>query len=288
MSTSTRAGWRGGDRGGWRRCHRAPACGCPSARRRARGARCCGSPRGRCDASPTTSMSSWFSSTSRKPGAHERLVVGDQDTDAHARRVGSRARTRKPPLGPAAGVERAAVERDALAHPDEAVAGAVAPAARPCGPQPSSATSTATRAALVADGDRGARRRRRAWTALASASWTIRNAARSTPGGERAGSPSTSSVDGQAGRARRAAASSSTPREARAAAVRLGGSARDEAAELDQRLARDRRDQRRALGGALGSRSTIAVRAGRLDRDHAEVVRDGVVQLARDAHPLGA
>ena len=32
-------------------------------------------------------------------GAHERLVVGDQDADAHAPPIGSRAWTRKPPLG---------------------------------------------------------------------------------------------------------------------------------------------------------------------------------------------
>ena len=37
---------------------------------------------------------------------------------------GSRARTRKPPPGCGAGVERAAVERDALAHPDQPVAAA--------------------------------------------------------------------------------------------------------------------------------------------------------------------
>ena len=63
--------------------------------------------------------------------AHERLVVGDEDAD-HARcssPTGSRAATRKPPSGARLGLERAAVERRALAHADQAVAG-VAVAAR--------------------------------------------------------------------------------------------------------------------------------------------------------------
>ena len=59
-------------------------------------------------------------------GADERLVVGDQDADAHARsREREPARTAKPPPAAAAGVELAAEERDALAHPDQAVAAAV-------------------------------------------------------------------------------------------------------------------------------------------------------------------
>ena len=34
-----------------------------------------------------------------EPGAHERLVIDDQDADAHTPPIGSRAWTRKPPLG---------------------------------------------------------------------------------------------------------------------------------------------------------------------------------------------
>ena len=60
---------------------------------------------------------------------YERLVVGDHDADAHrdacrsaeGGAIGSRAWTRKPPAGAPADVERPAVERDALAHPDEPV-----------------------------------------------------------------------------------------------------------------------------------------------------------------------
>ena len=77
-------------------------------------------------ASPTTSMSSWASRIMRKPAAHERLVVGDQDADHDrpARAAAARAaRSRR--RGRGAGVELAAVERRALAHADQAVAAAV-------------------------------------------------------------------------------------------------------------------------------------------------------------------
>ena len=59
-------------------------------------------------------------------------------------RSGSCTRTTKPPLGRGAGVEAAAVERDPLAHPDEAV-----PAAgRARGsPAPSSAISSSSESA---------------------------------------------------------------------------------------------------------------------------------------------
>ena len=57
----------------------------------------------------------------REAVAKELLVVGDEDADHGAPSIGKRARTRKPPSGRGAGVERAAVERDPLAHPDQAV-----------------------------------------------------------------------------------------------------------------------------------------------------------------------
>ena len=68
---------------------------------------------------------------------------------------------------------------------------------------------------------------------------------------------------------------------------RVGVRRADEPAELGQRLARDRPDQRGDLRGALGVAVDDAVGAAGLDRDHADVVRDRVVQLARDAHALG-
>ena len=60
-------------------------------------------------------------------GAHERLVVGDQDADHHGAvsRSGRRARTRVAAARARACLERAAVERDPLAHADQAVPAAV-------------------------------------------------------------------------------------------------------------------------------------------------------------------
>ena len=65
-----------------------------------------------------------------EPGAHERLVVGDQQAHAHARlnsshveRKASRARASRRRPGP--GLELAAVEPHALAHAHEAVPAAV-------------------------------------------------------------------------------------------------------------------------------------------------------------------
>ena len=87
-----------------------------------------------------------------QPDADERLVVGDQDA---GHRIGSSTRTAKPPLGAAAGVEAAAVERDTLAHPDQAV-----PAARRRPrqlPAPSSTISSSSESGAVADADGGVR-----------------------------------------------------------------------------------------------------------------------------------
>ena len=59
-----------------------------------------------------------------EPGTHQRLVVRDQDAEAHAF-TGSRARSRNPPFGARARFELAAVDRYALAHADQAVTAAV-------------------------------------------------------------------------------------------------------------------------------------------------------------------
>ena len=71
-----------------------------------------------------------------EPGAHERLVVGDQDAHhAHARAPavsaassspssGSRTETSNPPPAPAARVQLPAVHPHALAHADQPVAAA--------------------------------------------------------------------------------------------------------------------------------------------------------------------
>ena len=75
-------------------------------------------------------------------GADELLVVGDQDAD-HV--VVSERKPRADGVAAAvarAGLERAAVERDPLAHADQAVPGAVA---RSCArPRPSSTTSSSS------------------------------------------------------------------------------------------------------------------------------------------------
>ena len=122
--------------------------------------------------------------------------------------------------------------------------------------------------------------------AFASASWTIRYAARSTPAGSARARPSTRSVDRQARRAGAAgervdAARGSAARPGRASAARRAGRARPSAS---------RGDRRRSARRSRAARSRVAlddaVGAAGLDRDHADVVRDGVVQLAGDAHPL--
>ena len=59
-----------------------------------------------------------------KARAHERLVVGDEDADAHVEQRQRRAHD-EAALRPAARVQLAAVQRDALAHADEALAAAV-------------------------------------------------------------------------------------------------------------------------------------------------------------------
>ena len=177
--------------------------------------------------------------------------------------IGSRAWTRKPPLGRPPDVERAAVERDALAHADQPVAGAVAGAPPPFGPRPSSAISTSTARAVVAHDDpraRGARRAWRCWPAPPARSGTRRGR---RPPGSGAGSPSTRSSTGRprvAGALRRA-----RPRaRGSAAAPSLRPRRPTSAAELGQRLAR--RPPRSAsahCAARSGSRSTMPVGAAR-------------------------
>ena len=76
------------------------------------------------------------------------------------------------------------------------------------------------------------------------------------------------------------------PVDAREAGLGLVVLGAGQPAELGERLARDGLDQVHALLGARGVALGDAVRAPGLDRDHADVVRDRVVQLARDAHAL--
>ena len=60
-----------------------------------------------------------------QPGAHERVVVDEQDADGVAHAVhGSVARRTKSPRGVGAVLELAAGQRDALGQPDEPGAGA--------------------------------------------------------------------------------------------------------------------------------------------------------------------
>ena len=180
------------------------------------------------------------------------------------------------------GVERAAVERDALAHPDEAVAAAVGRAARA---GPSSRPRARAPSAAVADGDLGApappgvlervrerllhdpvrgqvdaRRQRHAARPRCAA----RPAARPRDLLDERVEPASPGCG--------ASASSSSPRRA---APRAGAAAR--------RAPRGRspRSPRAPRASRSGSASSIA-RPPRLHDHHADVVRDDVVQLARD------
>ena len=236
------------------------------------------------DASPTTSRSAWCSSTSRKPGAHQRLVVGEQDADrssAVERAAGRGRGSRRRRAGP---LERAAVEPTRSRMPT-----------RPWPPPPPRGRAPRA-AAVVGDLQLDRARPRRTVDPRAGRAGVLgrvgerllhdRNAARSTPAGSAAGSSSTRSVDREPGRARplgehvdavpgRAARPSSSaaggPRAARARpAPRVRGDS------ISPTISRG------ARGVALDER----LGAARLDRDHADVVGDGVVQLARDARAL--
>ena len=239
------------------------------------------------EASPTTSRSGWFSSTSRNPARTSDWSSAIRTRMLMRRPIGSRARTRKPPLGRPADVERAAVERDALAHPDQAVAAAVVGARPPFGPAAVVGDLELDRARRVAHDDPGARGAGvlgRCWPAPPARSGTRPGRPRRAA---RAGSPSTRSSTGRPGvagalgeRARRARGSAAAP----ARRSRRRSSRRPSSTSASRA---DRLDQRGALRGALGVALDDALRAAGLDRDHADVVRDDVVQLARDAHPLG-
>ena len=106
-------------------------------------------------------------------GAHQRLVVGDQDADAHGAERERRAHD-EAALRPMAGVQVAAVERDALAHPDQAVAAVARRAVARRPGAPSSAISQLELAAAVADGDAACAPGPACLSALVSASWTMR------------------------------------------------------------------------------------------------------------------
>ena len=218
-------------------------------------------------------------------GAHHRLVVGEQDADGHQAPVaGKRARTEKP--APRAGLERAAVERDALAHPDQAVAAAVG---RPRGPRvaavddldlelrrgaPQTASTCAPGACL---------------STLVSASWRIRNAASARPAGGRPGRPPRAARR----RARRAAARPPGRRRAApSASRRLGlGAVRAQDPEqpphLADRVAPGPLDREQRLALALLLRRQQPPHGARLQAHHADAVADHVVQLACDPRPLG-
>ena len=90
-----------------------------------------------------------------------------------------------------------------------------------------------------------------------------------------------SSTGRPASRARPASAST------RASPGGVGARGVAEPGELGERLAADRLDQLGALDGALGVALGDPVGRAGLDRDDADVVGDRVVELARNAHPLG-
>ena len=239
-------------------------------------------------ASPTTSMSGSASSTMRKPVADERLVVGDQHPDAHRRHRDPRPHDVSRRLGHAARLELAAVEPDALAHPDEPVAGAVA-VARPRR-RPSSATSSSRPSRLVADGH-VRRRQPGVLDALVSASCTIRYAARSMPSrSSRRVAPDRAASTCSPPRASR---STSAPRSSRLALrLELGAPRRRRAApraSAASRRARSRPvclDRLERLAGALRVAVEMRPAAAACTTISTDAVGDDVVQLARDPRAL--
>ena len=132
-------------------------------------------------------MSARASRIIRKPAADERLVVGDHHPDAHARRApaaaerapGSRRRAAGRPRACRRAAQRARACRRSRARCRPPSAGGAAP---------SSTTSISTASAGSARVTSAASP---AWrSVLVSASWTMRYAERSTPGGQRRAAPS--------------------------------------------------------------------------------------------------
>ena len=92
--------------------------------------------------------------------AHERLVVGEHDADAHELRLQRQAGVdAEAALGQRPGLERAAEHRRALAHPGDAAAAAVR-GRRASPPRPSSRTSSSSTPGARAHGHLGAARAR--------------------------------------------------------------------------------------------------------------------------------
>ena len=170
-------------------------------------------------------------------GAHHRLVVGDEDADRHrpSRRAAAACCRTKPPPFAVPARHLAAVDLDALADADQAVAAAVAGAAAAAVVADLDPQLVAARSATVTSA-------RLAWaclSALVSPSWTIRyaerssaarqrDAARPRPAARRAGRrcaiSSSSGVERRRGRA-----------EARARRRRLAPHRAEQPAHLGQR-----------------------------------------------------
>ena len=214
-----------------------------------------------------------------QPDADERLVVGDEDG---RHRIGSRTRTRSRRSG-APGVEAAAVERHPLAHADEAVAAArhVDPPPAPSSTISSSSESAPSRTRTDACAPPAC------LSAFVSASWTIRYADSSIPtaapvahprrGARRAGPPRTC-VD------QRRQVVEPRPRRER---VAVGAAQHPhEPPHLGQGAAADPLDRPEHLPRRCSSRVQHPPLGARLHDHHRDVVRDRIVQFARDSRPF--
>ena len=246
-------------------------------------------------ASPTTSMSSRASSTIRKPlrtsawSSHSstRMLTGALRPAGSMREPRSRRSAR----GPACSSPPSRLH--ALAHADHATArGAVAIARRGRCRRRSTQSSSAS-SAVCRIVDLGGRDASACLSALVSASCTMRYARQVDARRQRSGSgPSTvepTSQPGGAAPARPApAAGRARLRRAQLAAgvaVRRTDDA-EQPPQLGQRLAAGRLDRRRAPRARARDASRTRPAGSRLHHHHAHVVRDHVVQLARDPRPL--
>ena len=238
-------------------------------------------------------------------GADQRLVVHEQHADAHAGtscgswsssppgtsgRVGSRARTAKPPSGPRPGLHDAPVHRGALAHAHEPVAAAGAAqlvvVARPLAVVLDAQHELVR---LVRDRDAGARARRvleRVGERLLDD--PVRGQV--DPGRQLDGVAGHAQLHAQArprargAPARRRARCSAAPDSGSAPPPRRTGPNR---CRISASASRPVRSISAAASTARSGFFSSTWRAARgLDHHHAQVVREHVVQLARDAAAL--
>ena len=232
-----------------------------------------------------------------EPGAHERLVVGDQHPHrAHAaastcRLVRHERQLRTDPEAAAApppGLELAAVELHALAHADEAVAAVAAePLARRAGAAVGDLElELALAPAHVHLGGRvvGVLERVRQPLLHDAEGGEVE------PGGQRAPLALDVQLDRQAGLARaldeRADARHRRLRGARVVLVVVAVQDAEQPPHLGERLAARALDLRRGGDRALRVALEDPPRAAGLHDHHADAVRDDVVHLARDPAAL--